>query len=88
MPSTFRNEAKVNLDKIDEAVLALLMLGAHDEKYGTPPRVWKSFDWDALDRLHQKGLISNPRSKAKSVVLSEDGLRQAEEAFARLFDGS
>jgi hypothetical protein len=35
--------------------LALLYLGLHDDH-----RAWKSFDWDALDRLHDKGLISNP----------------------------
>ena len=73
-------------DKIDEAVLALLILGVHGEG-GPMPRVWKSFDWDALDRLHQKGLISNPRSKAKSVLLTDEGLQQAQEAFARLFGG-
>lgn len=30
-------------DKIDEAVLALLILGVHGEG-GPMPRVWKSFD--------------------------------------------
>ncbi len=34
-------------DRIDEAVLALLYLSLHD---GT--RAWKSFDWDAMNRLH------------------------------------
>ena len=67
-------------DKIDEAVLALLLLGRHDGA-----RAWKSFDWDALDRLHAKGLISNPASKAKSVVFTERGLQQAEMNFAKLF---
>ena len=72
-------------DKIDEAVLALLYLGVHDRAPAMGARTWKSFDWDAMNRLHEKGLISNPVSKAKSVVLSESGLRQAEEAFHRLF---
>lgn len=76
----------MNEDKIDEAVLALLLLGIHDQRDGYDARVWKSFDWDALDRLHEKGFISSPRSKAKSVVLTEEGQRQAEDAFARLFD--
>ena len=49
-------------------------------------RTWKSFDWDAMNRLHEKGLISNPVSKAKSVALTEAGLRQAEAAFHRLFE--
>lgn len=38
-------------DKIDEMVLALMSLGIHDFD-----RAWKSFDWDSMDRLHQKGL--------------------------------
>ena len=49
-------------DKIDDAVLALLCLGWHDEA-----RAWKGFDWDAMDRLHEKGYISDPRGKAKSA---------------------
>jgi hypothetical protein len=72
----------MNLDnhKIDQAVLALLLLGLHDEV-----RAWKGFDWDAMDRLHERGLISNPRSAAKSIVFTEEGLRKAERALARLF---
>ena len=69
-----------DVDKIDEAVLALLLLGRHDEM-----RVWKGHDWDALDRLYQKGYISNPASRAKSVVLTDEGLREAERLFKRLF---
>jgi hypothetical protein len=67
-------------DKIDAAVLALLLLGRHDGD-----RAWKSFDWDVMDRLHAKGLISNPASKAKSVMFTEEGLRQSEAHFNRLF---
>ena len=67
-------------DRIDDAVLALAYLTLHD---GT--RVWKSFDWDALSRLHAKGLISDPVSKAKSVVLTEQGLKDAERLCRELF---
>ena len=70
----------IDTDRIDETVLALLYLGLHEED-----RAWKSFDWDALDRLHDKGLISNPASKAKSVVFSEEGLRRAEALFDAMF---
>ena len=55
---------KFNQEKIDDMVLALLYLGLHDEN-----RVWKTFDWDSLNRLFEKELISNPVSKAKSVIL-------------------
>lgn len=70
-------------DKVDDAVLALIHLNAFDDGHGV--RAWKSYDWAALDRLHEKGLIGNPKSKAKSVSLTDAGARQAEEAFSRLF---
>jgi len=47
-------------DKVDETVLALLYLTIHDGA-----RAWKSFDWEAMSRLHEKGYISNPVGKAK-----------------------
>ena len=62
------------------ATLALLYLGLHD-RY----RAWKGFDWDAMERLHEKGLISDPVGKAKSVVFTEEGLREAERLFRELF---
>jgi hypothetical protein len=72
----------VNEDKVDEAVLALLLLGLHDEL-----RVWKGFDWPAMNRLHEKGFISDPVGKAKSVILTPAGLAEAERLFKRLFEG-
>jgi hypothetical protein len=71
---------EVDNDKIDEAVLALLYLTLHDGA-----RAWKSFDWDAMNRLHEKGYIMNPVGTAKSVVLTEDGLREAERLYMKLF---
>jgi hypothetical protein len=67
-------------DKVDEMVLALLFLTVHDGY-----RAWKGHDWDAMDRLHKKGMIDNPVGKAKSVVLTEHGLRRSEELFAKHF---
>jgi hypothetical protein len=69
--------------KLDEVVLALLHFNAHTDHGVT--RAWKGFDWDTLDRLHAQGFISDPKSKAKSVVLTEDGARRAEELFRRYF---
>jgi hypothetical protein len=71
---------EIDTEKIDETVLALLYLTLHD---GT--RAWKSFDWDTLNRLHAKGLISDPVDKAKSVVLTDEGLRESERGFRKLF---
>lgn len=51
---------------------------------GRWPRV-EGHEWDALDRLHAKGYISDPKSKAKSVVLSEEGERLSRELFERHF---
>ncbi len=67
---------EIDPDKVDDVVLALLLLGEDDEM-----RVWKGHDWDALDRLHQKGYISNPATRAKSVVLSDEGLREAQRLY-------
>ena len=69
-------------DKVDEMVLALLWLTPAGDG-----RAWKGHDWDALDRLHAKGYISDPKSKAKPVVLSEEGERLSRELFARHFGG-
>jgi Domain of unknown function (DUF6429) len=39
----------------------------------------------ALDRLHEKGLIADPATKAKSVILTDEGLHKAEALFKALF---
>jgi hypothetical protein len=71
-------------DKVDEMVLALLWLTSFNEdQYGA--RAWKGHDWEAMERLHAKGYISDPKSKAKSVVLSEEGERLSRELFERHF---
>jgi hypothetical protein len=76
-----------NLDKIDDAVLALLHLTSFTEGRGdlSVTRAWKGHDWDALNRLHARGLIGDPVSKAKSVALTEEGQRRAEALFRQLF---
>ena len=71
---------EIDTDKIDDAVLALLQLTLHDGG-----RAWKTFDWDVMDRLYRKGMIENPANKAKSVVLSEDGLKRSDALFQELF---
>jgi hypothetical protein len=70
----------IDTEKIDEAVLALLYLTLHDGS-----RAWKGFDWDAMNRLHEKGLISNPIGKAKSVLLTDKGLQESERLFEKMF---
>ena len=63
-------------DKVDDMVLALMYLTLHDEY-----RAWKGFDWDALNRLFEKGMIYNPVGKAKSVMLTDEGLARSEALF-------
>ena len=72
--------------KVDEMVMAaLLALTMFRDQFEV--RAWKGHDWDALDRLHERGYISDPKSKAKSVALTEEGERQALKLFARHFGG-
>jgi hypothetical protein len=70
-------------DKVDEMVLALLWLTVFEG--GPGARAWKGHDWDALDRLHAKGYIADPRSKARSVVLTEEGEQRSRELFEKHF---
>jgi len=70
-------------EKVDEAVLALLHLTSFNSDSGV--RAWKGLDWSSLERLHEKGLISNPKSKSKSVVVSPDGAKLSEELFKKHF---
>lgn len=74
------SDMNIDTDKIDEAVLALLYLTLHDGS-----RAWKGFDWEAMNRLHEKGFISSPVGKAKSVLLTEKGLQESERLFRKLF---
>ena len=70
-------------EKVDDMTLALLYLTTFEDKYSL--RAWKSFDWDTMSRLYDKGLISNPVGKAKSVSLTETGANLSEELFKKYF---
>lgn len=71
---------KINTVKVDEMVLSPLHLTLHDES-----RSWKTHDWDAMERLYKKGLIDNPIGKAKSVILTKEGVRQSRTLFEEHF---
>ena len=71
-----------DLDKIDAVAIALFYLNLH---HPSQNRAWKGIEWETLDRLHQKGWIDDPRGGAKSVYLTEEGLRQSEQQFWRYF---
>lgn len=59
---------RLDSEKLAEVALALLALTIHEQC-----RAWKSIDWAVMDLLYQKGWIADPRGKAKSVVLTEEG---------------
>ena len=71
---------KLKTSAIDDAVLGLLYLTLHNTN-----RAWKNHDFDTMDRLHEQGLIERPAGKAKSVVLTEEGLQKAERIFMQCF---
>jgi hypothetical protein len=74
------NAMNINTDAIDRVALALLHLPLQDQC-----RAWKGFDWDVLNRLYEKGFICDPVNKTKSVVFTEEGLRESERLFRRHF---
>jgi hypothetical protein len=71
---------KLDNDKIDDAVLALMYLGLHQQA-----RAWKGFDWEAMNRLYERGMICDPRSKAKSVIFTDEGLAESRRLLEKLF---
>lgn len=70
-----------NLDRdaLGDAALALKLYDGG--------RACKPYPWDVTDRLYERGMIENPRNKARSVVLTAKGealaLRLLEERFTR-----
>jgi hypothetical protein len=73
----------IDWNKVDEVTLALLTLTASEEHGVT--RAWKGHDFEVMNRLHQKGWISDPIGKAKSVLLTDAGVQKAQALFERYF---
>lgn len=71
---------KIDTDKIDDAILALLYLTLDRDG-----RAWKGFQWEAMNRLHEKGFIGYPVNKAKSVWLTDEGITRSEKMFREMF---
>jgi hypothetical protein len=67
-------------NRIAEAVLALL--AAYSFESG---RSWKGYDFGVLDRVHEQGLLDDPKGRAKSVVLTPEGLERGLTLAQRLF---
>ncbi len=50
-----------------------------------PYLAWPGFAWATLDRLHQQGMIGDPKHKNTSVWVTDAGVADAAAAFERLF---
>lgn len=74
---------EIDEQKVDEISLALLYLTTFEDKFGF--RAWKGHSWDVLDRLYESGYIEDPRSKAKSVVLTDEGVKRSKALFEKYF---
>ena len=77
---------ELDQEKLAEAALAILSLTAFKD-HGDE-RAWKGLDWDLMNLLHEKGWIQDPVSKAKSVVLTEEGARLASQFLDQYFTKS
>lgn len=78
------SEPEFNADLLDDVVLALLWFNGSETEFGGHT-AWKSLPWDALDRLHAGGLISEPRRKSYSVSLDEKAWARGKAAFEQWF---
>ena len=72
-------------EKIDELTLALMYLVSFRLAKGLGHSAWKGFDWDTMNRLHEKGFIGNPVGKAKSVFVTPEGYQKMQELFQKHF---
>ena len=75
-------------DKVDEMALAIIYLNSFQDEYMKGEfitRAWKDISWEVMNRLHEKGYISDPKGKTRSVVLTEEGEKLWKELFTRFF---
>lgn len=77
---------QIDEQKVLDVVLALLHLTKFEESGNT--RAWKSHDWGVLDKLYEKGYISDPKTTAKSIVLTESGVQKSKELFNKYFSSA
>ena len=64
----------------------MLYLTTFKDPYGL--RAWKGLDWDIMNRLHDKRMISDPKSKAKSVAWTEEGAKLSSELFKKYLEAT
>lgn len=71
-------------DQIDELTLLLLYLTSFKEDIGIEvlPRSWKGYPFESLNELTDNHYIVGSK-RAKSVHLTEDGVKQAKELMKK-----
>ena len=74
------HDDEIDWREVDEAGFAILCMTLHDGCC-----VWKGFSWELMDRWHACGWIDDPRNKAKSVILTREGVAKARELFQKRF---
>ena len=78
------DDSTCDTDRLDDVVLALLWANSFEEEFGGH-RAWKSLPWDALDRLHARGLIGDARRRAHSVALDPAAFERGRALFEQWF---
>jgi len=66
-------------NKVDEMTLALLYLVKHGNK--DEERAWKGFDWETMNRLHEKGLCQRSPVQVKICCLCRGGCEATRGVF-------
>jgi len=69
-------------------LLALMFLTTFDHIEGHGATSWKGYDWHHMDRLYQRGYISDPKTKAKTVRLSKEAVKLSKDFFEKYLEGS
>jgi len=72
---------------LEDLVLVLLYMFSWREKVASDfsvARSWKGYSFDVLDTLEEKGYISSSH-KAKSLIITEEGLKRASELKEKMF---
>lgn len=71
----------IDSDKVDSDILALLYLTAFRPKRDCQWQAWKGHDWEALDRLYERGFIHDPKNRNKSITFTDEGIEAAKRLF-------
>ena len=71
------------IESMHERVKCRWLTVHREDEFGA--LAWKGHDWETLNRLHEKELVGDPVSKAKSVILTPEGLARGQMLFEQLF---